>query len=143
MNDLTQPTPGEIVSFLLKNDPFSQWMGVDILNVRKGYCKLCCMIREEMLNGFSITHGGIVFSLADTALAFAAATYGRNALAIDNSISFTKKTIPGNSITAESRTVNITHRTGLFEVRLWNEDEDIVAFAKGTVYRTDNEIICQ
>ena len=129
----------KIVNHMLENDPFSQWMGVKVLEIREGYCKISCTVKEEMLNGFKVTHGGILFSLADSALAFSSATYGRVALAIDNNISFLKKTTAGDTITAESECISLTHKTGVFQIRITNSDDEMVALMKGTVYRTGEE----
>ena len=129
----------KIVAHMMKKDEFSRWMNVEVLEVDEGFCKVTCPIKDEMLNGFSVTHGGIVFSLADSALAFSAATYGRVSLALENSISFTKKTVSGNRITAESRCLNLTHKTGLFEVKVIDQDKNLVAIMKATVYRTSDE----
>ena len=129
----------KIVAHMMEKDEFSRWMKVEVLEVDEGYCKVTCPIKKEMLNGFSVTHGGIVFSLADSALAFSAATYGRVSLAIENSISFTQKTVLSNRITAESRCINLTHKTGLFEVKVLDQDNNLVALMKATVYRTSDE----
>ena len=141
MNESNIDAPYDIVSFLLKNDTYSRWIGVQIVEAELGRCKIECKIRDEMLNGFKVAHGGILFSLADTALAFTAATYGFVSLTIDNSISITKKSFTGNVVTAESKTVNLTNKTGLFDVRLRNEKNEVIAFMKGTVYRTSDKIV--
>ncbi|PWN06453.1 PaaI family thioesterase [Rhodohalobacter mucosus] len=135
--------PEEIVNRMMKDDAFSRWMGVSVLEVREGYCKITCPVSEQMLNGYRVTHGGILFSLADSALAFSAATYGRVSLAIDNSISFTKKSTAGDRLVAVSECINLTHKTGLFEVRVLNEKEDLLAVMKATVYRTGEEFDLQ
>jgi len=140
MNDHTKSDPEQIVHHLLSNDPFSLWMGVEIDEVKVGYCKISCEITAHMINGFRVTHGGILFSLADTALAFSAATYGRVSLAIDNSISFLKKSSEGDVITAESKVIHTTHKTGVFEVKVKNSADDLIALMKGTVYHTGEEI---
>lgn len=135
-----QSVPYKIVSRMLENDAFSKWMGIQLLDVNEGSCKISCKIRNEMLNGFQVTHGGIVFSLADSALAFSAATYGRVSLAIDNSISFTKKTTLDDTLIALSECINITHKTGVFEVNVMNSKSELIAKMKATVFRT-GEII--
>lgn len=140
MSDTEQTKPLKIASHLLENDPFSRWMGVKIIEAGEGYCKIECTVKQEMLNGFSVTHGGIVFSLADTALAFASATYGRVSLAIDNSISFSKKTEPGDTLTATAKMVQQSHKIGHFDIQVHNKNFELVAFMKGTVYRTAKEI---
>jgi acyl-CoA thioesterase len=139
METFDQKRAEKIVAHMIENDEFSRWMGVKVQSVGEGYCKITSPIKNEMLNGFSVTHGGIVFSLADSALAFSAATYGRVALAIENSISFTQKTASGDQITAESRCLNLTHKTGLFEVKVLDQNENLVALMKATVYRTSEE----
>ncbi len=139
MTNLKKTEPFRIVNHMLENDLFSQWMGVEVLDVKEGYCKIRCQVKEEMLNGFKVTHGGIVFSLADSALAFSAATYGRVALAIDNSISIAKKTTTGDLLTATSECIHLTHKTGIFEVKVRNSDDDLIALMKATVYRTGEE----
>lgn len=140
MNENDHPDPQKIVQHLLKNDPFSIWMGVEMEEARTGFCRINCTVTDSMLNGFSVTHGGIIFSLADTALAFSAATYGRVSLAIDNSISFLKKSTNGDKIFAISEVIHITHKTGVFEVNVKNSSDELIALMKGTVYRT-GEII--
>lgn len=139
MADLKESTPHKIVQYMLQNDPFSLWMGVELLEVWEGYCKISCPVKKEMMNGFDVTHGGILFSLADSALAFSSATYGRVALAIDNNISFLKQTVTGDTITAESECISLSHKTGVFQVRITNDKNELAALMKGTVYRTSRE----
>jgi acyl-CoA thioesterase len=139
MDDDKQHRSRRIAEKMMKEDAFSRWMGMEILDVREGFCKVSCTITDDMLNGFRVTHGGIIFSLADSALAFSAATYGRVALALDNSISFTQKTSSGNRLTATSECLQITYKTGLFEVKVRNEKDELVAVMKASVYRTSEE----
>ena len=136
----TSREPLQIVEDLLQKDPFSQWMGLKIISADEGDCKVQCKITETMLNGFDVVHGGIIFSLADSALAFSAATAGRVSLALDNSISFTKKAHIGDTLTAHSKALNLTFRTGLFDVKITNQSDELIASMKGTVYRTKEEI---
>ena len=67
----------KIVDKMYQNDAFSQWLGIEVVEVKDGYCKLNMTVRKEMLNGFQIAHGGIAYSLADSALAFASNSHGR------------------------------------------------------------------
>jgi len=68
-------SPQEITSMMLSNDLFSQWMGIEILSIKEGFCELTATVKEDMLNGFAILHGGISYSLSDSALAFASNSY--------------------------------------------------------------------
>ena len=76
----------EIPHKMLSKDAFSQWLGISILNVEKGRCKVALTIRPEMLNSMQKAHGGISYSLADTAFGFAANTHGNYAVSIETSI---------------------------------------------------------
>lgn len=67
----------DITGLMLQHDRFTQWLGIELLAVDKGYCRLQMMIRDEMCNGFGIAHGGICFSVADSALAFASNSHGK------------------------------------------------------------------
>lgn len=135
MNKKSSDTAYEIVRNLLENDPFSRWMGIRIEEAGDGYCRISCRVKANMLNGFKIAHGGIIFSLADTALAFAAATSGQPALALDHSVTFTRKAESGEVLTATANKVNLTRKTGLYLAEVRNGTGEIVAVLKGTVYR--------
>lgn len=140
MADSAPTNPLVIANYLLSQDPFSLWMGIEVLEADLGYCKVGCTITNQMCNGFGVTHGGILFSLADTALAFSAATYGKVALAIDNSISFMQKTTAGQKVTASSRILHQSHKIAVFDIKIFKESEELIAHMKGTVYRTSKEI---
>lgn len=140
MDDIKNYRAEKIVSKMLKNDQFSRWMGIEILEVKEGHCKISCEIKKDMLNGYNVTHGGVVFSLADSALAFSAATFGRVSLAIDNSISLIQKTTAGDTLIASSECLNLTHKTGFFEVKVNDSENRLIAVMKATVYRTSEEI---
>lgn len=127
----------KIVDAMMEKDLFSQWLGIERIQEKEGYCKLKMTIREEMCNGFSIAHGGITFSLADSALAFASNSQGQHALSIETSISHIKSLKTGDIIIAEAIEKSKTSRIGIYEVRIENEKSELVALFKGTVFRKD------
>ena len=92
-------SPKEIVNKMINNDAFSKWLGINIIQLEKGYCKLQMKILQDMTNGFDIAHGGICYSLADSALAFASNSHGKMALSIETSISHTKKVNINDTLT--------------------------------------------
>lgn len=124
---------------MLSNDPFSQWMGIDVLDSEPGYCKLSMKIRQEMTNGFGVCHGGITFSLADSALAFASNSRGSISLALENNINFTQKVNSGDTLIAETEELQNGRTIGVYKVRISNQNEDLVAEFRGTVYRTGKQ----
>ncbi len=120
---------------MLANDYFSQWLGIEVLEVKEGACKLQLTIRKEMLNGFGIAHGGITYSLADSALAFASNSPGQKAVSIETSISHTESLKEGDLIIAEAFEEKRSNKIGIYTVKVTNASK-IVALFKGTVYRT-------
>jgi len=135
------PTPDAITTQMLANDRFSQWLGLQIDESGPGYCRLHFQIREEMLNGFAVVHGGVLFSAADSAFAFACNSHGPLTLALDVSISFTRPARTGDILFIEAREAHLGNRTGLYEVRTTNAAGELVTLFKGTAYRTSKSVI--
>ncbi len=134
-------SPEEIVNILMmKNDAFSQWLGIQVLEIKKGYCKLQMQVRKEMLNGFYIAHGGISYSLADSALAFASNSHGYKAVSVETSISHTAQVKEGDIIRAETEEMHRSDKIAVYQVKVYSmPDKRTVALFKGTVYITSRE----
>lgn len=126
----------KIVDKMLAEDKFSQWLGVQKVLIEQGHCILKMKVREEMVNGFGIAHGGIAFSFADSALAFAANGYGRLSVALECSISFAVAVNVNDELTCEATELSLTNKTGTYHMVITNQKNEKVAFFKGTVYRT-------
>jgi acyl-CoA thioesterase len=128
----------DIVTAMMENDHFSQWLGISILEQREGYCKLHLKIRKEMLNGFGIAHGGITYSIADSALAFSSNSKGPKSLSIETSISHIISLKEQDEIIAEGICEAETGKLGHYKVKVFlkNDPEKIVALFKGIVYKT-------
>ena len=130
-----------VVEEMLSKDLFSKWLGIEVLEVKEGYSKIQLKIREEMTNGFDIVHGGIAFSLADTAFAFASNNRNNVSVALDASISYTKAVMPGDVLIAEATELHNGRRTGLYKVTVTNQLNVQVAFFNGTCYRTGKPLL--
>ncbi len=128
--------PREIVDRMFDNDAFSQWLGMEVEEISAGKCILSMTIRKEMTNGFGIAHGGISYSLADSALAFASNSHGRQSMSIDTSINHIEALREGDHITAVATENAIKNKFGFYTVEIKREDK-VVALFKGTVYRSD------
>jgi acyl-CoA thioesterase len=126
---------------MVQEDAFSRWLGIEVLEVREGFCRLMMTLRDEMLNGFGVIHGGIAFSLADSAFAFACNNRNNLSVALDTSITFTKSTQPGDVLTAEARELHHGRSTGLYLVTVTNNRGEQVAHFKGTCFRTGKPLI--
>jgi acyl-CoA thioesterase len=130
-----------VVARMMHEDLFSQWLQIEILDIREGYSKIKMALRDEMVNGFGIIHGGIAFSLADSAFAFACNNRNNLSMALDTSINFTKTMKPGDSLTAEAEELHNGKNTGLYLITITNQNNEQVAVFKGTCFRTGKTLI--
>ncbi|MBK9191110.1 MAG: hotdog fold thioesterase [Crocinitomicaceae bacterium] len=130
-------TPQEIINKMMASDKMSQWMGIEILNYIPGAVSLKMTVRDEMVNGFNVTHGGITYSLADSALAFSANSHGMRAMSIETSVSHLKSVHAGDVLTVTTRELTLTRKTGVYIMDIVNQKNELVAHFKGTVYRSD------
>lgn len=133
-------TPNEIVHKMFTNDAFSQWLGIEIEHVAKGTCTLSMVIRKEMTNGFGIAHGGITYSIADSALAFAANSHGRQSVSIDTAINHIETLKEGDKIVAVAKQDALKNKFGFYTIEIKKEEKTVALF-KGTVFRSDKEWI--
>ena len=134
-------TPGEVVAHMLEHDLVSQWLGISLLEVKAGYSKIQMTVRKEMINGFGIVHGGIAFALSDSAFAFACNNRNILSVALDTSINFIKPVQVGDLLTAEATELHNGKSTGLYQIRVYNQNNHLVALFKGTCYRTHKSLI--
>jgi acyl-CoA thioesterase len=130
--------PKEIVNKMFQNDFFSQWLGITVESIEEGTCTLSMTIRKEMLNGFAIAHGGITYSLADSALAFASNSHGRQSVSIDTSINHIETLKEGVTIVAVAKQEALKNKFGFYTIEIKKENT-VVALFKGTVFRSDKE----
>jgi acyl-CoA thioesterase len=132
-------TPAQITDQMMAADAFSQWLGIERIEDGLGRCILRMSIRPEMLNGFGIAHGGITYALADSALAFASNSRGRQAVSVETSISHTRPLRTGDLITATATEEHLGSRIAVYRVEVSNAEGQLVALFKGTVFRTEKE----
>jgi len=128
-----------IVEQMLAKDEFSRWLGLEVVHLRPAYCMCTMTVRDDMVNGFGVAHGGVVFSLADSAFAFASNTQGRIAMSIENSISYPAPVRVGDVLTAEAVEETATYRLGFYRVRVTNQENALVGLFRGTVFRASQE----
>jgi len=127
-----------VVNHMMSRDAFSQWLGIQIVEIRPNAATVRMTVRDEMVNGFGVCHGGVTFSLADSALAFASNTHGRLTMSIENSITYPKSVSPGDVLTARAEQESASNRLAFFRVIVRRADEETVALFRGTVYKTQN-----
>lgn len=127
-------TPNEIIEIMLKEDAFSKLLGLKLTKLDKGTCVLQMDITPDHVNGFNITHGGVGFSLADSAVAFAANAYGYKAVTIENSISYIKPSFLHSILIASCTELHKGKTIGRYAVKLNTEDNKLVAQVNATVH---------
>ena len=123
---------------MLSQDVFSQWLGIEILECGIGRCKVAMTIRKEMLNSMGYAHGGISYSLADTAFGFAANTHGKYAVSIETSVNHIEALEEGDYLTAEA-TLDLQKNKIGFNIVEVRRGAELVALFKGVVYRTNKD----
>lgn len=138
---MSQPTPQQVVDKMMRDDLFSQWLGIEMIEVSQGYAKIKMTLRHEMINGLGTIHGGIAFSLADSAFAFACNNRNNFSVALDTSINFTKATRPGDVLVAEAKELHNGRSTGLYHITVTNQHGVAVAHFKGTCFRTGKKLV--
>ena len=131
----------QVVAHMMQHDLFSQWLGIEVLEIKEGYSRISMTVRPEMVNGFGIAHGGVAFSFADSAFAFACNNRNNLSVALDTSINFTKQVVPGDMLIAEANEIHNGRSTGLYQIIITNQKNETVAIFKGTCFRTGKSLI--
>jgi acyl-CoA thioesterase len=133
--------PRQVAEYMFDQDYFSQWMNIKMIDIREHYCLIEMLIKKEMLNGLKTVHGGVTFAFADSALAFSSNNSGDAAVALNCVISFTKAGKEGDVFRAESMLVNNTRKTAIYDIKITNQNEELVAKFVGTVYKIGKKVI--
>ncbi len=135
-HSMENKSPSAVVEHMMQHDLFSQWLGIELLEIKEGFSRIRMTVREEMINGFGIVHGGVAFSLSDSAFAFACNNRNNLSVALDTAINFLKPVHVGDVLIAEAKEIHNGRSTGLYHINVTNQHDHTVAFFKGTCYRT-------
>lgn len=141
MNNEKDLFAGKVVTHIMQQDLFSQWLGIEVLEIKEGYSKIKMTVRKEMINGLGIVHGGIAFSLADSCFAFACNNRNVLSVALDTAINFIKPVYVDDKLTAEAKEIHNGKSTGLYHITISNQKNHVVALFKGTCFRTTRPLI--
>jgi acyl-CoA thioesterase len=132
-----------VVSAMMARDAFSQWLGIRVLSAGPRRSSVRMLVRADMVNGFGVSHGGVVYSLADSALAFASNSHARVTVSIENSITYPLAVNVGDELTAIAEEESASTRLGYYRVTVRRGDDAIVALFRGTVYKTKNDFFAR
>ncbi len=131
----------KVVDQMMIDDLFSQWLGIEIIEIKEGSSKIKMIVRSEMMNGLGIVHGGIAFSLADSCFAFACNNRNNLSVALDTSINFLKPVHVDDELIAEAKEIHNGRSTGLYQITIINQHDHVIALFKGTCFRTNKKLI--
>jgi acyl-CoA thioesterase len=141
MGETPQALAERCVAAMLAEDRFSDWLGMQVVEISPQRSVVAMVVRPEMTNGFGVCHGGVTFSLADSALAFACNTQGRVTMAIENTIRYPRPARAGDRLTATAEAEHVGGRIGYYRVMVTNQDGEAVALFTGTVYATERRLV--
>jgi acyl-CoA thioesterase len=133
-------TPKETAEYMFGKDLFSQWLGIELMVIKENYCLIKMPIKSEMINGLGTVHGGVTFAFADSALAFSSNNTGEAAVALNCYINFTKAARIGDVLRAESILLTDTRKTAVYDIMIKNQNDQIVAGFRGTVYKIGKKV---
>lgn len=127
---------------MYEQDYCSQWMGIELIEIQEGFCKIKMSVKQEMLNGYGILHGGIAYAFADSAFAFASNSFNRVAVSINGSMHYAKSAKEGQTLIAEAKAINVNHKLADFDVRVYElQSGDTHYNFRGTVYRKSDSVV--
>jgi acyl-CoA thioesterase len=126
---------------MYSRDTASRGLGIRIAAVGPGRAELTMTVRADMLNGHAICHGGFIFTLADSAFAFACNSYNLTTVASGCAIDFMAPAREGDVLTAIARERSVSGRTGVYDIEVRNQDGETVALFRGKSYRIRGHVI--
>ena len=135
-----EKTPLELATYMLNQDYFSQWLGVELVDIKEKYCLIKMPIKKDMINGLRTVHGGVTFAFADSALAFSSNNTNDASVALNCVINFTKAVHEGDVLFAESILISDTRKTGIYDIKITNQNKDLMATFRGTVYKLGKKV---
>lgn len=122
-------------------DAASQWLGFRLIAVGPGYAKLEMTVRPEMVNGHHVCHGGLIFTLADSAFAYACNSHNKNTVASACHIDFLAPAQIGDTLIAEAVERSLAGRTGVYDITVRNHAGRTIALFRGKSYRIAGEVV--
>lgn len=132
-----------VAAGMFARDAASQGLGMRITKVAPGFAELTMKVRPDMVNGHAICHGGFVFTLADSAFAFACNSYNANTVAAGCTIEFLAPSREGDVLTATARERTLVGRNGIYDIDVANQDGDTIALFRGRSTRIKGHVVPQ
>ncbi|MEJ6005394.1 hydroxyphenylacetyl-CoA thioesterase PaaI [Paucibacter sp. AS339] len=124
-----------VLAGMLANDRASKALGMDVLSIGPGSATVAMTVREDMLNGFDICHGGLLTTLADSTFAFACNSYNELTVASGFSIDIVAPSRMGDRLKAVAKEISLAGRTGVYDITITNQADELIAVFRGRSYR--------
>lgn len=129
------------VEKLWDRDIASKHLNMEIVSVEQGYSSISMTVTENMVQGHGTCHGGYLFILADSAFAFASNTYGKVTVASGCNIEYVRPAMLGDNLIAVAEEVSRGKRTGIYDIRITNQENKVIALFRGKSYQLDASIL--
>ncbi len=139
--DEAQNIATQVGRTMLANDRATQMLGIMLDEIRPGYARMHMVVREEMLNGHDLCHGGFIFTLADSTFAFACNSRNFNTVAAAAMIDFLAPGRCGDRLTAEAIEQSLAGRTGVYDIVVSRQDGTRIALFRGKSHRISGEVL--
>lgn len=131
----------EVARAMWPKDAASNLLGIRLAAIRPGYARLLMTVRPDMVNGHNVCHGGLIFTLADSAFAYACNSYNKNTVASACHIDFLAPAQIGDILEAEAVEQSLAGRTGVYDITVRNRAGKTIALFRGKSYRINGEVI--
>lgn len=122
---------GSVVEQMLAGDKVRQMLNIELEQLEAGSATMTLKITKDMLNGFAIAHGGIIFTLADSAFAFACNSRNQMTVSVKCTIQFERMVYEGDVLTATAKERSLSGRDGIYDVTVVNQKNETVAIFEG------------
>jgi acyl-CoA thioesterase len=126
---------------MYENDAASRGLGIEIVEMRPGFCRATMLVRADMVNGHDIAHGGFIFALADSAFAFSCNSHNAVTVAAGATIDFLAPAHKGDRLTATATELWRSKRTGLYEISVTNQQGSVIALFRGRSHQIKGQVV--
>lgn len=128
---------------MFERDRASQAMGMALAEIRPGYARMTMPVRDDMLNGHQTCHGGFIFALADSAFAFACNSHNHVTVGAGCTIEYLAPGRPGDVLCAEAQEQALAGKSGVYDVRVQNQDGKLIALFRGKSHRLSGDVVSE
>lgn len=129
--DAAQRLAEDVGRGMYDRDHAAQALGITLLDIRPGYARMSMMVRQDMVNGHDLCHGGFIFTLADSAFAYSCNSHNRTTVAQHCAISFLRPAYKGDLLTAEGTEMVLSGKSGVYDIKINNQKGEVVAVFRG------------